>query len=151
MTEDENHTAPDPVCGKLVDVLRARAVGIFGGVTYYFCSPECKSRYADPRRAARTVSADEGNRRASPAPAATDLALGGEVEARTPATAASWSVAKARSVVSPAPPVEVPSAGVVPTTIQEEILPSTQARSPLRWLLIGLAVALVGLVVLLAR
>jgi len=41
----------DPVCGKKVDPLRARAVGIFGGVTQYFCSPECKARYVDPRRA----------------------------------------------------------------------------------------------------
>jgi YHS domain-containing protein len=39
----------DPVCGRAVDPLRARAVGIFGGTTYYFCSADCKSRYADPR------------------------------------------------------------------------------------------------------
>jgi YHS domain-containing protein len=39
----------DPVCGRVVDPLRARAVGIFGGTTYYFCSADCKSRYADPR------------------------------------------------------------------------------------------------------
>ena len=41
----------DPVCGKPVDPLRARAVGIYGGVTHYFCSAACKERYADPRQA----------------------------------------------------------------------------------------------------
>jgi len=41
----------DPVCGKPVDPLRARAVGIYGGVTHYFCSPECKAKYTDPRAA----------------------------------------------------------------------------------------------------
>ncbi len=41
----------DPVCGKAVDPLRARAVGIFGGVTHYFCSLACKSQYVDPRTA----------------------------------------------------------------------------------------------------
>ena len=43
----------DPVCGKEVDPLRARAVGIFGGTTYYFCSAECKARFQDPRKAPR--------------------------------------------------------------------------------------------------
>jgi YHS domain-containing protein len=47
----ENADIKDPVCGKPVDPLRARAVGIFGGVTHYFCSAECKARFADPRRA----------------------------------------------------------------------------------------------------
>ena len=39
----------DPVCGRPVDPLRARAVGIFGGVTHYFCSQECKAQFGDPR------------------------------------------------------------------------------------------------------
>ena len=39
----------DPVCGREVDPLRARAVGIFGGLTYYFCSAEHKVEFArDP-------------------------------------------------------------------------------------------------------
>src|SRR5581483_7167456 len=46
-------TVKDPVCGKEVDTLRARAVGIFGGVTYYFCSAECKAKYKDPRKVPR--------------------------------------------------------------------------------------------------
>jgi YHS domain-containing protein len=47
----------DPVCGKPVDPLRARAVGIFGGVTYYFCSAECKAKYKDPRNPPRPAGA----------------------------------------------------------------------------------------------
>lgn len=48
----------DPVCGKEVDKLRARAVGIFGGVTYYFCSADCKSQFKDPRKAPREPTRD---------------------------------------------------------------------------------------------
>lgn len=46
-------TVKDPICGKDVDTLRARAVGIYGGVTYYFCSQECKAKYVDPRKTPR--------------------------------------------------------------------------------------------------
>jgi YHS domain-containing protein len=46
----------DPVCGKEVDTLRARAVGIFGGVTYYFCSADCKAKFSDPRKSPRPPS-----------------------------------------------------------------------------------------------
>ena len=53
----------DPVCGKIVDPLRARAVGIFGGVTHYFCSPECKVRFADPRNAEPGAALDGAERR----------------------------------------------------------------------------------------
>ena len=42
-----------PICNKDVDPLRARAMGIFGGTQYYFCSPECKAKFADPRKAPR--------------------------------------------------------------------------------------------------
>lgn len=39
----------DPVCGQPVDPLRARAVGIWGSRTYYFCSAEHKAEFArDP-------------------------------------------------------------------------------------------------------
>jgi YHS domain-containing protein len=54
---DESTVVKDPVCGKEVDTLRARAVGIFGGVTYYFCSAECKSKFKDPRRVPREPTA----------------------------------------------------------------------------------------------
>lgn len=54
MTKDDSRIVKDPICGKDVDTLRARAVGIFGGVTYYFCSADCKAKYQDPRHAPRT-------------------------------------------------------------------------------------------------
>src|SRR5437764_2872438 len=64
MTGDESRMAKDPVCGKEVDTLRARAVGIFGGVTYYFCSFECKAKFKDPRQAPQAVPPKEtGERR----------------------------------------------------------------------------------------
>ena len=53
MNGDDSRIVKDPICGRDVDTLRARAVGIFGGVTYYFCSAECKAKYVDPRRAPR--------------------------------------------------------------------------------------------------
>jgi YHS domain-containing protein len=49
-------TVKDPICGKDVDTLRARAVGIYGGQTMYFCSPECKAKYVDPRKAPRSAT-----------------------------------------------------------------------------------------------
>jgi YHS domain-containing protein len=42
--------AKDPVCGRDIDPLRARAVGIFDGAMYYFCSADCKARFSDPRK-----------------------------------------------------------------------------------------------------
>jgi YHS domain-containing protein len=42
-----------PICNKDVDPLRARAMGIFGGRQYYFCSQDCKAKFADPRKAPR--------------------------------------------------------------------------------------------------
>jgi YHS domain-containing protein len=56
----------DPICGKDVDTLRARAVGIYGGVTYYFCSQDCKSKYVDPRKAARPEPAPAPKAPAAP-------------------------------------------------------------------------------------
>jgi YHS domain-containing protein len=44
-------TLRDPVCGKEVDALRARAVGIWGGRTFYFCCTAHKTEFArDPAR-----------------------------------------------------------------------------------------------------
>ncbi len=89
--------AVDPVCGKQVDVLRARAVGIFGGVTFYFCSAECKAQYRDPRQSAR--------------------------EAAPPAVAPIPKAAKpVRAVSVPAPPVSVapaPTVSVAPAATSE--------------------------------
>ena len=58
----------DPVCGKEVDTLRARAVGIFGGATYYFCSAECKAKFKDPRQTP-SVSVAVERRRSGERPA----------------------------------------------------------------------------------
>jgi len=70
---DNSRIVKDPICGKDVDTLRARAVGIFGGVTLYFCSQECKARYVDPRQGAAvaTPPRETGERRraAEPEPA----------------------------------------------------------------------------------
>jgi len=68
MKGDDSRMVKDPICGKDVDTLRARAVGIFGGVTYYFCSQECKAKYVDPRQAAPSAPSaplprDTGERR----------------------------------------------------------------------------------------
>ncbi len=38
-------TARDPVCGAEVDTLRARAVAIVDGTTYYFCSAAHKEQF----------------------------------------------------------------------------------------------------------
>ena len=72
MKGDDSRMVKDPICGKDVDTLRARAVGIFGGVTYYFCSQECKAKYVDPRQStvdSRQSSVPE-RRRAAPEPEA---------------------------------------------------------------------------------
>ena len=63
---DESRIVKDPICGKDVDTLRARAVGIFGGVTYYFCSPDCKSKFKDPRQTGGAVPPILERRRAEP-------------------------------------------------------------------------------------
>jgi YHS domain-containing protein len=72
-------TAVDPVCGKEVDVLRARAVGIFGGVTFYFCSAECKARYVDPRKTERSSEASGTSRASSSEPPRRVVEAGGEL------------------------------------------------------------------------
>ncbi|MGZ3407992.1 MAG: YHS domain-containing protein [Polyangia bacterium] len=59
----------DPICGKDVDTLRARAVAIYGGVTYYFCSADCKAKYTDPRKTVpATAPRETGERRREPQP-----------------------------------------------------------------------------------
>jgi YHS domain-containing protein len=64
MSADDSRIVKDPICGKDVDTLRARAVGIFGGATLYFCSQECKAKYVDPRKQpAPAPSRETGERR----------------------------------------------------------------------------------------
>ena len=41
----------DPVCG--VYIPRARALSVIrGGITYYFCSPQCRSRFLSDEKCA---------------------------------------------------------------------------------------------------
>ncbi len=83
-TADNSRIVKDPICGKDVDTLRARAVAIFGGVTYYFCSSDCKSQFKDPRQAASSDAAppkETGERRGrepAPLPAAPSKTEQGE-------------------------------------------------------------------------
>ena len=35
----------DPICGMTVDPKRAAGSSVYGGKTYYFCSPACKSTF----------------------------------------------------------------------------------------------------------
>ncbi len=59
--------AIDPVCGMSVDEKTAQLKSEYGGQTYYFCSPVCKTtfdrehqKYADQGPAIRGGSADRG-------------------------------------------------------------------------------------------
>ncbi len=63
MNNEGSRIVKDPICGKDVDTLRARAVGIFGGVTYYFCSAECKAQFKDPRQSEGMAPPTWGDRR----------------------------------------------------------------------------------------
>lgn len=42
-------TAKDPICGMSVDMERARAKGVYGTETVYFCSEGCKKAYEGRR------------------------------------------------------------------------------------------------------
>ncbi len=71
MSADNSRIVKDPICGKDVDTLRARAVGIVGGTTLYFCSQECKAKYVDPRKeGASSPPRDAGERRQEKKPSA---------------------------------------------------------------------------------
>ena len=37
--------AIDPVCGMVVSPTKAKATASHDGITYYFCSEECKQRF----------------------------------------------------------------------------------------------------------
>lgn len=52
-------TAPDPVCGQVVEV-EAAPTASFGGRSYYFCSEQCLKLFdANPHRYAGTAGQDE--------------------------------------------------------------------------------------------
>ena len=35
----------DPICGMMVDPIRAAGTSVYGGKTYYFCSAGCKATF----------------------------------------------------------------------------------------------------------
>lgn len=80
MTNDDSRMVKDPICGKMVDTLRARAVGIFGGATFYFCSPECKAKFKDPRGTVggEPTTPDRRKPAASPSTSGEQPALAGD-------------------------------------------------------------------------
>src|SRR5262245_56448303 len=94
----------DPVCGKEVDSLRARAVGIWGGRTYYFCSPEHKAEFArDPAAFGEHGAREPTTRAASPAatPASGRATTPAAGRASTPPAGRSPTPAPARPATPP--------------------------------------------------
>jgi YHS domain-containing protein len=154
LTSDDSRTVKDPICGKDVDTLRARAVGIFGGLTYYFCSAECKSKFVDPRKTTRdpaTAGPDAPQRRATdkkpdkkvtdkkPAEKNAPAASASTAPASSPAGSAAPTLAataSAASAASAAVPAAASSPGVEPAADPDEpIAPATNSRP---WLVLAL-------------
>jgi YHS domain-containing protein len=132
---NDSRIVKDPICGKDVDTLRARAVGIFGGVTHYFCSQECKAKFVDPRQSGgASPPRDSGERRRAPAEP--------EIATNTEAPQVQYAHSRVRRVTGdvgtpvvqidlspnkkPAPPKEVP-----PDASSDELL--VPARSGRGW------------------
>lgn len=141
---DDSRIVKDPICGKDVDTLRARAVGIFGGVTHYFCSQECKAKFVDPRQgAAASPPRDSGERRrAEP-----------EISTNTEAPPVQYAHSRVRRVTGdvgtpvvqidlspnkkPSPPKEVP-----PDASSDELL--VPARSGRGWTWIAIVMLILA-------
>ncbi|HZS35678.1 MAG TPA: YHS domain-containing protein [Polyangia bacterium] len=138
----------DPVCGKEVDPLRARAVGIFGGVTYYFCSQDCKARFKDPRKTPREPTREitsKPNTLKAPPPAAPAVAAAGgesknfEGEEQKPPVAVDKPWAKrAREAEE--------SVKVDPSPSVQEELRAVQPSGSRAWVLVIFLFALAGIV-----
>lgn len=106
-------TVKDPICGRELDPLRARAVGIFGGVTYYFCSVDCKGKFSDPRKTPRRVEPleqPEAHAMLVPSPVSLPDASSTPTSSVAPASAESDIVRTDK--VAPLPPPERPRARV---------------------------------------
>ena len=104
-------TTRDPVCGKEVDALRARAVGIWGGRTYYFCSPEHKAEFAGNPAAYGELGAREPTARAvplssgrTPTPALGRAATPATGRAATPSAGRAATPSSGRSTPAPREP-----------------------------------------------
>jgi YHS domain-containing protein len=159
----------DPVCGKEVDPLRARAVGIYGGVTYYFCSQDCKGKFVDPRKTPRDETArDEKDRplfrkgaapKAPPAKAPVAAPAGGEPEPRKPeahkpepepADSGADSVKYARSKPRREPDHDSSSVKVDSTPSMEAELEAAKSGGGRAWILVVLLFAIAGVVLFFA-
>jgi YHS domain-containing protein len=145
---DESRIVKDPICGKDVDTLRARAVAIFGGVTFYFCSPECKAKYRDPRQQGGSGEWSGPERRAverppqpklavPPTPAAPERTEQGELRVVAPA-----------AVVTSRPVVEEPRRDRAVAAADEPGL-DVPARRSVPWLALVLTLLMVAGAVLL--
>ncbi len=142
-----SESVKDPICGKDVDPLRARAVGIFGGVTYYFCSQDCKARFKDPRKQPREPTRDLSTR---PRRATGETAAAG-------AEPASEHKAPEQKAPEPKDPVAVDkpwarrareeeSVKVDPSPSVEEELRASQPSGRMLWVIAVMLLAVAGLV-----
>lgn len=134
--------------------MRAGAVGIYGGVTYYFCSAECKAAYRDPRRTPRTA-AQPGNpaqRGAGSAPAAPPRRSDPAAE---PAAVSTAAAAPAAPLPSPLAiePTESTGAQEEQLALSSEAAPELAPAAGKRpmGLYVGLAVVALVVVLLLVR
>jgi YHS domain-containing protein len=123
----------DPICGKEVDTLRARAVGIFGGVTYYFCSADCKSKFTDPRQSGGSAPPMLERRRSEPSTAATLAAAAAASSAADKDDGGGGSVRYAHSRIRRitgevgTPVVQI---DLSPNSAKRKAVPSEQLPSP---------------------
>src|SRR5439155_7947417 len=125
-----------PVCGKDVDPLRARAVGIFGGVTYYFCSQDCKARFKDPRKVPREPTREitsRPNTVKSPAAAPAESKKSEAEEQKPPVAVDKPWVKRAREAEE--------SVKVDPSPSVEEELRAAQPRASRAWVIVVLLFA----------
>lgn len=47
MARKEPSRVKDPICGKEIEIALASAVSHYKGLTYYFCSEECKKCFEE--------------------------------------------------------------------------------------------------------
>ena len=119
-------SARDPVCGQEVDMLRARAVAIVDGQTWYFCSAEHKE----------TFLRDRTQRAASPA-----APVSAPVAVAVPLGSRRDNSADAVKEVGVSVAVPVPDA--VPESAEDE---APAARRPRTTLVVTLALVAAGLI-----
>jgi YHS domain-containing protein len=146
-SEPANSDVLDPVCGKPVDPLRARAVGIYAGITRYFCSQECKAKFSDPRMVSgngpngverRWTGEQPAPMPSMPSSNSNEWFVKGEAESKVPQARA----AERFTDLDNQPPIDKEMA---PTpSIMIEVQASRRGAAPWLWL----AVAIAGGVVL---